>query len=51
MTNRRRALFLGGGLILCVVIITLPRAEVYKNILGLILGAIILLAVYPVKRH
>lgn len=50
MTNGRRAIFIGCGLILCLLIIFLPAGTLYKNILALTLAAIALLILYPVRR-
>lgn len=49
MIGTRRAIFIGGGLALCTVIMLLPAGTVYKNLLALVLVAIILLGLYPIK--
>lgn len=50
MSNLRKAIFLGGGLILCLLVILLPAGALYKDVLALVLAAIALLAIYPVRR-
>src|SRR3982751_285125 len=51
VTRRREWLFIVLGLAFAILVIALPSGSFWKNVSGLTLGAIVLLAFYPIRRR